>query len=104
MNLDNKAGVEHRHFCYFRCHEVHDTSIKEIAAGGQENMGKLQLSGDQVDYPSISHMIPENNILIRTEPLYIGKIKSTLYAQILFMCIIRLIFFPVYSHKLVEDC
>lgn len=54
MNLDNKGGVDHRHFCYFRCHEVHDISTKERAAGGQENMGKLQLSGftsgDQVDY------------------------------------------------------
>lgn len=96
INLDNKGGVEHRHFCYFRCHEVHDTSTKEIAAGVQENIGKLQLSGftsgDQVDYPSVSHVIPNNNILIRTEPLHIGKIKSTLYAQIFFMCIIRLIF------------
>ena len=92
MNVDNKKGVKHRHFYYFRCHEVPDTFTKELADVGQGNTGNLHLSGltsgDQAGYPSISQRTPDNCILIRTEPLHIGKMKSNLYAQILLMCIL----------------
>lgn len=67
-------------------------------------MGNLQLSvltsGDQAGYPSVSQMLPDNSILITTGPLHIGKMKSTLYAQILFMCILYLIFLCLWP----QDC
>lgn len=104
VNLDSKEGLKHRHFYYFRCYEANDVSTKELADVGQWNMGNLYLSGftsgNQAGYPSISQMTPGNCISVRTEPLHIGKMKSNLYAQILFMYILCFFhFFHVYGHK-----
>lgn len=88
----NKECFKYRYFYYFRCHQVHGTPTKDPADVGQGNMGNLHLSGltsgDQGGYRSVSQMTPDNRILIRTEPLHISKMKSNLYAQILFMCIL----------------